>query len=214
MNGIDFENGVEKINMKKYFVCCFFLFVFVKTYAQDFDLGGKAGINYSASVISNISGITNVDSISSQPGTGIVFGGFARFTSGKISVQPELLFSQDKSSVKLNDIGVDDLQNISVNKVDVPIIFGYKAFQTLRLEAGPVFSSTRATSSEALFDFRNASIRYQAGVGFDLNRLTFDARYEGGTGKKQNAISNGTTTVEFNARKNIFQFTVGYKLFD
>lgn len=208
------KTGVEKINMKKYFICFFVLFAVGKSYAQDFDLGGKAGINYSASVIYNISGITNVDSISSQPGTGILFGVFARFTSGKISFQPELLFSQDKSSVTLNDIDVDDLQNISVNTVEIPIIFGYKALRTFRLEAGPVFNSVRATGNDALIDFNTMHVGYQAGVGFDLNRLTFDARYEGGSANKQAAISNGTNTVQYNTRKNVFQFTVGFKLFD
>ncbi|MBK8342050.1 MAG: hypothetical protein IPL12_01250 [Bacteroidetes bacterium] len=58
------------------------------------------------------------------------------------------------------------------------------------------------------------TLGYQAGFGFDVNKLTFDARYEGNLSKFKEYIETDNGVITVDARKNIFQFTVGYKLFN
>lgn len=184
--------------------------------AQDFTIGGKIGVNYAQSIITNIisEGDVSQDEIENQPGIGIVLGGFVRGTFGNWSVQPELLFSQNKSYVKLNDITAEDVLEGEISKVDLPILVGYRVLKIFRLQAGPVLSNIKETSSESLLQFDNLSLGYQVGLGFDVSRLTFDARFEGDFSKIENYIDTGSGSIEFDSRQKIFQFTVGYKLFN
>jgi hypothetical protein len=202
--------------MKKLIVTVSFILSIYTIYAQDFDLGGKIGVNYSQSIITNIisTGDVSVEDIENQPGIGIVFGGFARGTIGRFIFQPEILFSQSKSYVKINDISADDVLSGEISKVDVPLLAGVSVYKTFRLQAGPVFSNIKENSSESLLQFSDITVGYQLGFGFDIKKLTFDARYEGNFSKLENYIDTGSGTIQFDSRQKIFQFTLGYKLFD
>lgn len=202
--------------MKKITVVALLLFILQTIHAQDFDIGGKFGVNYAQSIISDVisSGDVSEDDIENEAGIGIVFGGFMRGTFGNFVIQPELLFSQSKSYVKLNDVSIDDVLSGEISKVDIPVLFGLQAFKTIRVQAGPVFSNVKESSSESLFAFDDISVGYQLGLGFDINKLTFDARYEGDFSKLENYVGTDDGTVQFDSRQHIFQFTVGYKLFD
>lgn len=202
--------------MKKLFFIAIIVISTSAVKAQDFDLGGKIGLNYSQSIVTNVitSGDLSTDDIEDQTGAGIVFGAFARASFTKFFIQPEMLFSDSKTYIKLNDISVDDVYTAKISKVDVPVLAGFKVLKTIRIMAGPVFSSIKDSDADALFDMHDITMGYQAGIGFDIKKLTFDARYEGSLSKLSNYIATDNGTVQFDSRKNIFQFTVGYKLFD
>jgi hypothetical protein len=202
--------------MKKVIAVIFTFYTSGLLYAQDFDLGGKFGVNYGKSIISDIitSGDITEEAIENEAGIGIVFGGFIRATFGKFSVQPEVLFSQDRSYVKLNDISIDDVFEGQVSKVDIPVMVGYHLFKTFRLQAGPVISSIKESETEPLLNTDEITMGYQLGLGFDISRLTFDARYEGSLGTLESYIETESGTIQFDERSSIFQFTIGYKLFD
>ncbi|MFI5172300.1 MAG: outer membrane beta-barrel protein [Chitinophagales bacterium] len=192
----------------------------LKSYAQSFEVGVKGGVNYSQSVVLDVVGADGVDmdDIENEKGMGLVFGGYVRGTFGKFIFQPELLFSEDQSSVVLADANPEnfdlgDILSINIDKIDVPLLVGYKAFNRIRLMAGPVVSNIRSSSSDPLFSFSDLSIGYQAGIGFDIERLVFDARYEGNLSKFENYIETDNGIIQVDSRTNIFQFTVGYKLF-
>ncbi len=189
-------------------------------HAQSFDLGIKGGVNYSQATILNVVGFDGVsmDDVENQAGMGIVFGGFARYTVGKLVLQPELLFSEDEALVTLADASVEnqdlgDLLSMKVDKVDLPLLVGYNMFNKIRLMAGPVFSNIKAQDSDPLFDLSNVSAGYQLGFGFDVDKLTFDARYEGNLSKFKEYIETDAGIIEVDSRRNIFQFTIGYKFF-
>ncbi len=206
--------------MKRILVVICFLFAY-KAYAQDFDLGVKGGVNYAQSVILNVVGADGVDmgDLENERGMSVVLGGFARATFGKVVFQPELLFSENQSFA---DIGNIDPQNITlsdvlemkVDKVDIPLLVGYNVYKSVRVIGGPVVSHIKSESTDPLFDFKNLTIGYHAGFGFDINRLTFDARYEGNLSKFSDYIQTDGGIIQVDSRKNIFQFTLGYKLFD
>jgi len=192
-----------------------------QVYAQEFDLGVKAGVNYAQTVILDVVNTSGIDmnDLEAEKGSALVFGGFARATFGKFIIQPEVLFSENKALVSLADVdvealGITDFLSINVDKVDIPIIFGYKAFSTIRLTAGPVFSHVSVGENDALFQWDQMTLGYQAGIGFDVKKLTFDARYEGNLGKYSELIKTDVGQIEVDMRKSLFQFTIGYKLFD
>ena len=192
-----------------------------KIYAQDFDLGVKGGVNYAQSVILDVVGSEGVDmgDLEEERGMAIVFGGFARATFGKFIFQPEILFTENQSLVDIGEIDpqnmdLGDLLSMNVDKLDIPLLFGYNTFNRIRLMGGPVVSHIQSDASDPLFDFNEITVGYQAGFGFDINKLTFDARYEGNLNKFTDYIETDNGVIEVDSRKNIFQFTLGYKLFD
>lgn len=190
-------------------------------FAQSFDVGVKAGVNYAQTVILDVVNTNGIDmnDLQTQKGSALVFGGFARGNFGKFIIQPELLFSENQSLVTLSDVdvqslGLSDFLSINVDRVDIPIIFGYKAFSTVRLTAGPVFSHLSVDKNDPLIQFSDMSMGYQVGIGFDVKKLTFDARYEGNLSKYEELIKTDVGNVTVDTRKSLFQFTIGYKLFD
>ncbi|HMU69245.1 MAG TPA: outer membrane beta-barrel protein [Chitinophagales bacterium] len=189
--------------------------------AQEYELGVKGGVNYAQSVILNVVSLDGVDvaDVESQKGSALVFGGFARATFGRWIVQPEILFSENQSLVTLadanvNEMDLSDLFSMSVDKCDVPILLGYQAFGSVKLMAGPVFTTVRSTMSDPLFSLKDMTVGYQTGINFDINKLTFDARYEGNLSKFKEYVETEKGMLEVDTRKSLFQFTVGYTLFD
>ena len=190
-------------------------------WAQSVDFGVKGGVNYNQAVILDVVGTSGVDmqDLEMQNGSSLVFGGFVRFAGTRWILQPELLFSENQSSVTLADADVQnmdlsDFLTIKVDKTDVPVLFGYKVFSTVRLMAGPVFTCYRTTSDDPLFSMEDMTVGYQAGVSFDVSKLTFDARYESNLNKFKENIETENGLITVDTRKSLFQFTVGYKFFD
>lgn len=188
--------------------------------AQSFDLGVKGGVNYSQATILNVISIDGVDmnDVESQPGMALVLGGFIRYTTGKIIFEPELLFSETQSLVTLNDASMEntdlgDLLSMKVDKVDMPLLVGYNFLNRIRIMGGPVLSNIKSSDADPLFDLSNITVGYQTGFGFDIEKLAFDVRYEGNLSRFKDYIETDNGTVQVDTRKNIFQFTIGYKLF-
>ena len=191
-----------------------------QVHAQEFDLGIKGGVNYANAVILDVVSADGIalDELKTERGKSIVFGGFARATMGKFVIQPELLFSENQSLVKFegvdaSDDSFGDLLSIHVDKMDIPLIFSYKAFNAIRLSAGPVFSHLNVEAEDKLFQFNDMTVGYQAGIGFDISKLTFDARYESNLDGYQEFLSTEAGSITVDTRRSIFQFTIGYKLF-
>lgn len=191
-----------------------------KIYAQQFEIGLKGGVNYAQSVIVNVVGTGGIDmqDVNSEKGMGLVFGGYARGTFGKWILEPSLLFSEDQQLVTLADANVQnmdlaDFLSINVDKVDIPVLLGYKAFSTFRLMGGPVFSHVQSSSTDPLFQFSNMTMGYQAGVGFNISKMSFAAMYEGNLSKFKDYLDTDNGVIEVDSRKSLFQFTVAYKLF-
>lgn len=190
-------------------------------FAQDFDMGVKGGVNYAQSVILDVvstSGV-DVDDLESERGSALVYGGFMRFSGKKWMFQPEILLSENQNLVTLadadvQDMDLEDLFTLSVDKVDIPLLIGYQAFSTVRLMGGPVFTTVRSSGDDPLFSFADMTMGYQAGIGFDVQKLSFDARYESNLSKVKEYVPSDGGMITVDTRKSLFQFTVGYKFFD
>ncbi|MGW8121337.1 outer membrane beta-barrel protein [Roseivirga echinicomitans] len=128
-----------------------------------------------------------------------------------IYVQPELLFSN--SNATLND-GNDDI-DFSFNRIDVPVMVGAK-IGPLRINAGPSFrfmtsaeQSLAGVTTDVKNNYKDSTVGYQAGIGFDLLKFVVDLKYEGSL----DSFAEEGQGFNVDQRMNQWVFGVGFKLF-
>lgn len=176
------------------------------------NVGIKAGANFS-NINLDGEGVTDED-FKSQ--VGLVAGGFVRINLGKLSIQPEVLYSQKKFKKEAD--GFTD--EYTLNEVDVPVLLGIKlvdaAVVKLRLVAGPMFSfnvdskvdaSDGSEFSEDIWE--DAKIGYAAGLSLDVTKITIDVRYNGQFSDTFDSSQFGVD--DFESSTGWFQVTVGFK---
>ncbi|MDB5251417.1 MAG: PorT family protein [Flaviaesturariibacter sp.] len=145
-----------------------------------FKLGVKAGTN-----ISKIDG----KSFKEEFGYGYLLGGYVNVGLGsKLSVQPEVLFSQSQSKVdnQFSTIYQDAFADASSGKVklnylSIPIVLDYRLNKLLSLQAGPQFSilmnkdKNLLQNGKAAFD--NGDLSVLGGANIHLGKLNVTGRY-------------------------------------
>lgn len=198
---------------------------------RNFKFGVKAGAN-----LSNLRGddviATNDPTIrignADARLTGFVGGGFLRL-GGSLFVQPELLLSQKGGAFNVFRSGAGNdnkTVNVRFTNLDVPVMFGIRFGDVLRINAGPVASlrlSENGGLRQALNEvgatsvkdnFNQAALGYQAGVGFDIGNISLDLRYEGNV---TNIINVNTDNANFNSqlkrKGGLYQATIGFAIF-
>lgn len=202
-------------------------------YDPAFRFGIKAGAN-----LSNINGSNDLslspggnafdfrDNDNRSPG----FAGGVYFRFGKtFYIQPEILLSQKGGRFNVYEDGVLNNGKVDVrfSNFDVPVLFGVRIAKFFRINVGPT-ASLRLSSNGKIGDsfdaitgensgaeFKNRlAYGYQAGVGFDLGRLSLDVRYEGNfTDILKIQFDNVTTASQFGKKSNLFQATLGLAIF-
>jgi hypothetical protein len=140
-----------------------------------------------------------------EPAIILVLLVFLSFT--KIGIQPELLFSQQGTKVKLD--GSDFESNFSY--INIPIVLKLYTVGGLNLQAGPQFGflSSADWHGEDVKDFlKGSDFSLALGVGWDLPfGLTIDARYNLG-------LSDINDSPAYDEIKNkVWQVSLGYRLF-
>lgn len=169
-----------------------------------FALGIKAGPNFA-----------NLDTESSiganyKNRTGFHGGAFALLKLTKIGIQPEILFSQQGSTVRYDNR--DFHSNYSY--FNVPVILKLYTIAGINLQAGPQFGFlTKATREDFLTGveedvkgrLKSSDVSLALGAGWDLPfGITIDARYNLG-------LSKLSEQSELEARNQVWQFSLGYK---
>jgi hypothetical protein len=197
--------------MRKMIVLLFLSFFALESYSQGFSFGPKVGVSSTTLEFDD----NEIEGGESQ--TGFHVGAFARFGGAGFFVQPEVLFTQTSGDFKYNgfDPGGDPDFEAEFNRLDVPLMLGFKAFKFLRIQAGPIASINLQTDiSNAGEDIQNvdtnsATFGYQAGLGIDIGNLIIDAKYEGGLSGVVESIGGYST----DQRLNQWVLSVGFKLF-
>lgn len=163
--------------------------------------GAKTGVNLADQSVSG--GGLSMD-LSSK--AGVIGGAFVAFSAGpKLSIQPELLFSQKGS--KLNLLGSET--KTKLDYLEIPILVKLKlgapgVLTAPFLFAGPSFGILASAKQETLGTvtdvkdaFKNVDVGLAFGVGLDISKITLDARYtlgvtdvdEGSGSTKNNTIT-------------------------
>lgn len=199
--------------MKKLSLIILVLCLSIPVFSQN-GLGIKAGLS------STKIDFENEDFIPSDAQTGYHVGLFGRFGGTGFFVQPELLFTQTKGEFAYVPGGVSggsapDDYKATFNRLDVPVMVGFRLFKVLRLMAGPIASLNinskleEAPDTVGDADFKDATFGYQAGLGVDIGNLSIEGKYEGGLSKVTDNIGSYNT----DNRLNQWVLSLGFKLF-
>lgn len=158
-------------------------------------IGVKGGLNFANVDASSVGAVYNSR-------TGYHAGAFASFKFTKLAIQPEFIYSQQGTSVS----GVD----YSLGYINIPILLKFYLIGGLNIQAGPQFgflSSATAAGVDIKSSLKSSDTSIALGAGFDISKLSIDARYNMG-------ISEINDSAAMTATKNqVFQLSLGYKLF-
>ena len=203
--------------MKKYLILAIALMVSTATYAQFFTIGPKVG--FSSSRFS----LEEARQVRAGASTiGFHAGVFTRFSFLGLYAQPELLFSQSGGQIEIKDqVGENysQIQELTYNKVDLPVMLGFRMGDVFRINAGPSFSlilgqdaRTEGTTAEVKNNYENATVGYQVGAGLDIGKLVLDVRYESSLSKLGDSVQLGGRRFDTDYRDAIVSFAFGFKL--
>ncbi len=166
-----------------------------------FSVGLKGGLNFANLDVKSISNTYDNR-------TGYHAGAFALVKFTKIGIQPEVIFSQQGSTVKVNG---DDIQS-NFSYVNIPIMVKLYTVAGINLQVGPQFGFLTNDpvvvndNEEIEGAVKKSDISLGLGVGWDLPfGLSIDGRYNLGL---QNVSDNSA----FDIKNQVFQVSVGFKL--
>jgi len=202
---------MKKYNfVKKYLLIVPFLCIFVSGMAQDFSIGPKIGVSQ-GDISVNGEGFSSGDSK-----LGFHLGAFVRMGGNSFFIQPEFLYTNTGGQIiQKNDAGEARNIDASFNRLDIPMMLGFKVANFFRLQAGPIasilldYKIEDAVQVAQDVDYRNATIGYQAGVGLDIGNLILDLKYESSLGKN----SKSAAGFETDQRQNQIVLSAGFRLF-
>ena len=179
-----------------------------------FAVGLKGGLNLAKLDISQ--GASNVDNR-----TGFHGGAFALIKLTKIGIQPEVLFSKQGSTYRVNTTDY----KANYDYINVPIMLKLYLAAGLNLQVGPQFgflstseliqtaNGVKTTQDAKNLFNKKSDVAAAFGAGWDLPfGLTLDARYNIGLSDiKVTPSSKPADVVSF--KNKVIQISVGYKIF-
>lgn len=192
--------------MKKITILIFTLLISGGLFAQMPNFGIKVAATAASLNTSELAA-----NIESNNLLGYQAGAFLRINTGKLYLQPEVVYNH--RSTQLAGLSGGDV-TFDLGTIDIPVLVGFKLLDAkvfnLRAFAGPEisFATGDATSSDdvTLADFNKKTWYMQAGVGVDLLFLTFDLRYEKGLSNFIEDYNN-----EGSLKNNVWVFSLGLK---
>lgn len=186
--------------MKKLIVLLFVVGASLSAFSQaEVSLGLKAGVNLSKLNTDNVTDASNI--------TAFHGGAFALFKFTKIGIQPELLFSQQGSSIDDVSLGAGDLK---MSYMTIPVMLKFYLAAGFNIQAGPQFgflNSAEFEGTDIKDAFKSSDVSANVGVAWDAPfGLVLDARYNIGLSDINDGGGDEITS-------SVFQFSVGYKIF-
>ncbi len=177
-------------------------------------IGIKAGPNFA-----------NIDTKSSlsenyKSRAGFHGGAFVLIKASKIGIQPEIIFSQQGSKVRINN---DNFES-NFSYVNIPVILKLYTVAGINIQVGPQFGFVTNAETPVQDQLNPGSYKVEdvkdkmkssdftvaLGLGWDLPfGLTVDARYNMGVSK---LFKDAPTQPTEDAKNQVFQLSVGYKL--
>jgi len=143
--------------------------------------------------------------------TGWHLGAFAQFRGEKIGFQPEILFSQQGSTITYS--GDPDIKS-NFGYVNIPLVVKLYTVAGINLQAGPQFgflTSADVDDEDIKDELKGTDFSLALGVGWDLPfGLTIDGRYNWGLSDINDSEVRGTLGT---VKNQVWQISVGYKLF-
>ena len=188
--------------MKKLFIAAIAVLSFGLANAQEVTYGVKAGLN--------VAGLNFSEGDNPDSKIGFNVGGFVEIgISEKFSVQPELLFSAQGATQKIENTDL----NWNLNYINIPILAKYYVAEGFAIEAGPqigILASTNIKGDGESIDVKDQletiDFAFAAGFSYKFTENFFaNARYNFGL---TNILKD---CGDLTAKNGVIQVGVGYK---
>ncbi|NJK97809.1 MAG: PorT family protein [Bacteroidales bacterium] len=148
-------------------------------------------------------------------------GLFLRIAISSFYIQPEALFTSSGGNILVSsDNYGEQVQELTYNKLDVPVMLGFKLGDFFRIQAGPKFSLLLNDDARDLElfpeikqNYQDAILGYQAGIGFDIWKFYLDFKYEGDLSDFGKSITIGNTSFSTNMQNNLLMVMLGFNIF-
>ena len=172
--------------------------------------GIKIGVNFD-----NIGDIKSTSSLKNQVETATIasahIGMYAQLKVVDLYIRPELQISQNKSDIL-------SLDQIEINKVEIPILIGYNIFGPISIFTGPIFQNIISIKSKSL-NFGNYTNNFtmglQIGSRIDFGKFGLGFRFERGfTDNEIEILGNNNIDIEAysDIRPKLWSVSITYKL--
>src|ERR1019366_2895439 len=162
--------------------------------AQTFTTGITAGVSRTSVSFSNI-GNNFTNAIKGKNIMGFEGGLFERINLGPVFIKPMLLVSYQGGTITFyNNDGSVNSSKFNYGRVEVPLLFGVKILELLRIEAGPVYNwiYTKQIEKDNSIKVDPSGLGYRVGANVEFGFLNLGLAYQGLTNK-----SAGTSAATF-----------------
>ncbi len=194
------------------------LHVGASTCLAQLQFGIKGGMNFNSfediKAVGSGNNTTNLSDANSKIGFHVGVYSQIKLPVVGLFVRPELVYTSLKAEYELEEKAELDLQ-----KIDVPVLIGYKFLGVSQLYIGPAFQFILDSD----FDYSNAgtisttefSLGLQIGGGVTLGKFGIDLRWERGLSKLETIVVNALDSsekLEIDSRPNQVILGVSYRL--
>jgi hypothetical protein len=172
--------------MKKLLLIMILIGGFSTMQAQIMNFGIKGGLNYNSNGdLRSLHGFENDLKISSDQQIGYHIGILGEIKLPLwLYIRPELFYTHTKSNYDENNYSAD----LTLNKIDAPVLLGIRVLHFGRIFIGPVFTYVMSTDLENTGAFDNIkkissddfSMGGQIGAGLEFGKFGADIRWESG----------------------------------
>ena len=173
-----YYKDLKQFMKKLFFIATILIFSAIQISAQWCSLGVKAGYS---SILEQNQSYKETFNISNNLQTGGHFGVYMRLGRTWF-VQPEAFYNYFNYQPNINEV----TNQHNLHTVEVPVLVGVHLVNTkmfkIRLMAGPKFNFNIGELNDITFEtftqeIRDTRLALDCGVGFDIWRITLDARY-------------------------------------
>jgi hypothetical protein len=174
--------------MKKIMIIVFVIsFTLIGTIsAGDLGYGAKAGLN-----LATVTGEDVDEEAKIKPG--LTIGGFATYPLGnKLTIRPEVLFTQKGYRYKESDEGYDFKGKVKMNWLDIPILAVYQVAEGIKAFVGPYFDLYLGGEYVTKIEGGGESMEFDEKIeGEDVNSLGMGLIFGGAYGVCNNVEVEG-----------------------
>lgn len=169
-------------NHVKISICLFLLFFSTGSFAQ-FSGGVTAGMSIGSVSVTEIPDNV-IHSVEGENFLGFNAGIFAKFDLLPFYIKPELLlyYKRGDLSIKQPDVPAYK-QSFSMEKLEIPLLFGFNVLGPVSLQAGPVYNYILGSKNDFIDNsnvtLKKSGLGYRIGAAVDIGRLNLYINYQG-----------------------------------